>query len=156
MEKATNVSPGLTRGDKVHKKCMDRLVVVKDGLTHGLDSFTLIHKQTLDSSSEYTEIVSKSQEPERSQLLDIIKTSEDETKRKEAYDRLRELDDNKEQEIGNHNEFLQDEGDKANKKTAGTILLIVYVSGLITSKPVRQATGKLLTTMGKNFTWTVN
>ena len=156
MEKVTNASPRLTRGDMTHKKIMDRLEVVKDGLTHGLDSFTLIHKQTLDSFSEYIEKVSKSQEAERSQLLDIIKTSEDETKRKEVYDRLRELDDIKEQEIGNGNEFLQDVGDKANKNATGAMLLIVCVSGLITSKQVQQVTGKLLTTAGKNFTWTVN
>ena len=34
---------------------MDKLNVFKDGMTHGLDSFTLIHKQTLDSSLEYAE-----------------------------------------------------------------------------------------------------
>lgn len=151
MPKIGTTNPKLTRGDKVHKKYMDKLDVFKDGLMHGLDSLTLIHKQTLDSSVEYAEKVSKSQESERSALYEIIKTCEDEMRRKEAFIRLTELDRIKEEEIKNHDEFIQTERDKANKNTTGSLLLLAVTSGLISNKQVRQMTGKALTTISKNL-----
>ncbi len=155
MTKVTTTSPKLTREDKAHKKFMDKLDVFKDTLTHGLDSFTLIHKQTLDSSLEYAEKVSKFQEAERCVLYEIIKSCDDETKRKEAFARLTELDHIKEQEIKNHNEFIQNERDKANKNITGSILCFAVASGLISIKQVRQITGKVLTTMSKNLLQTM-
>lgn len=151
MPKVGTTSSKLTRGDKVHKKFMDKLDVFKDGLTHGLDTLTLIHKQTLDSSEEYVEKVSKTQETERSALYEIIKTCEDETRRKEAFIRLTELDRIKEEEIKNHDEFIQTERDKTNKNITGSILCLAVASGVISNKQVQQMTGKVLTTISKNL-----
>lgn len=148
MAKVDTPAPKLTRGDKAHRKFMDKLDTFKDGLTHGLDSITTIHKQGLDSSSEYYEKVSKSQELERSKLYRIIETCEDETKCKEAYARLKELDHIKEEEIRKHDELIQSERDKAYKNIAGGIIVLGTACGLIyKNKQVRQA----LTTMGKNI-----
>ena len=151
MAKVGTTSSKLTRGDKAHKKFMDKLSVFKDGMTHGLDSFTLIHKQTLDSSLEYAEKISKSQEAERSALYDIIRTCEDKTRRNEDFARLKELDRIKEVEIKNHNEFIQTERDKTNKNVTGSVLLLAVAGGLISSKQIRQMTGRFLTTISNNL-----
>lgn len=151
MPKVGTTSQKLTRGDKVHKKFMDKLDVFKNGLTHGLDSLTVIHKQTLDSSVEYAEKISKSQESERTAFYEIIKTCEDETRRKEAFTRLSELDRIKDGEIKKHDEFLQAERDKANKNITGSIVCLAVASGPISNKQVRQITGKALTTISKNL-----
>lgn len=151
MTKVTTTGPRLTRGDKAHKKYMDKLDVFKDGLNHGLNSFTLIHKQTLDASLEYAEKVSKSQELERSALYEIIKTCEDDTRCKEAFDRLAELDCIKEEEIKRHNELIQNEREIANKNIIGGLFLFAVAGGLISSKQVRQMTGKFLATVNKNL-----
>lgn len=140
--------PKPTRGDKAHKKFMDKLDTFKDGLTHGLDSITTIHKQGLDSSSEYYEKVSKAQEVERSELYKLIAACEDETKCKAAYARLKELDGIKEEEIKKHDELIQSERDKAYKNIAGAIIVLGTACGLIyKNKQVRQ----VITTMGKNL-----
>ncbi len=151
IKENTTTSSIPTRGDKAHKKFMDKLVVFKDGLIYGLDSFTLIHKQTLDSSLDYAEKVSKSQELERSALCEILKTCDDETRRKEAFARLTELDRIKKEEIKNHNEFIQTERDKANKNIVGSILLLAAASGVISNKSVRQK----LTAISKNLLQTM-
>lgn len=155
MKKTGTTSLKLTRGDKAHKKFMDRLNVFKDGMTHGLDSFTLIHKQTLDSSLEYAEKISKSQEAERAALYDIIKTCEDKIRRTEAFARLKELDHIKEEEIKNHNEFIQTERDKTNKNITGSIFCLAVAGGLISSKQVRQMTGRFLTKISNNLPRTI-
>ena len=148
MTKIDTPSPKLTRADKAHKKFMDKLDVFREGLEHSLDSIDSIHKRTLDSSSEYYDKVSKSQEFERTALYEIIKTCEDESRRKEAYERLKELDCNKKEDIKNHDELLQTERDKAYGNIAGGIILLGSACGLILkNKQVRQA----LTSMGKNF-----
>lgn len=85
MTKVNTMNTKLTRGDKAHKKFIEKLDVFKDGLKHGMDSLEMIHKQTLDSSVEFTKVVSKSQEVERTALYDIIKKCEDETRRKTNY-----------------------------------------------------------------------
>ena len=113
MTKVNTMNTKLTRGDKAHKKFIEKLDVFKDGLKHGMDSLEMIHKQTLDSSVEFTKVVSKSQEVERTALYDIIKKCEDETRRKEAFERLAELDRIKEKEVDTHNDFLKNEREKA-------------------------------------------
>lgn len=150
MEKMDTTGSKLTRQDKAHQKFMDKLDTFKDGLIHGLDSLKSTHKQTLDSSSEYATKIIESQKDERSELYAIIKTCEDETKRKEAYERLRELDRIKDEEIENHNRFLQSERDTANKNITGGIICLAVVSGLMTNKQLRQMTGKVLS-LGKNM-----
>lgn len=151
MEKTNTMDLKLTRGDKIYKKAMDKLNIFKDGLMHGLDSFTLIHKQTLNSCDEYVERISKSQEFERLELYEIIKISEDEIKRKEAFGRLKELDNIREKEIKNHNEFVQMEQDKFYKNIIGICFILAVASGLIPSRQVYQMTGKALDIMNKNF-----
>ena len=151
MTKADVMNTKLTRGDKAHKKFVEKLSVFKDGLKHGMDSLEVIHKQTLDSSEEFSKIVSKSQEGERTDLYDIIKNCEDETRRKEAYERLAELDRIKEKEIDAHNDFLKYEREKATRNITGGILCLAVAGGLISSKQVRQMSGKALTTISKNL-----
>lgn len=142
MANGGTTSMKMTRGDKAHKKFMDKFMVYKDGLKHSMDSFTTIHKQTLDAASKYTETVSKSQEAERASLYEVIKTSEDETRRREAYDRLTELDRIKDEEIKNHNEFSEKERDKANKNITGVVVCLAAAGGFISSKQGRQMLGK--------------
>ncbi len=77
---AATKNTGLTRGDKAHKKFMDKLNVLRDNVNHGYDSLKAVHKQTTDSSVSFKETVDKGQEAERKALYDIIKTSEDEEK----------------------------------------------------------------------------
>lgn len=151
MAKENVNAPNLTRGDKVHKKFMDKLDVFKDGMTKGLDSFTLVHKQTLDASTQYAEVVAKSQEAERAALYEVIKTCEDEARRKEAFERLKELDQIKEGEIKRHNDFTHNEREKAYINISGSIICLGVAAGLISNKQVRQATGKFLTTAGKKI-----
>lgn len=151
MAKVAATHPKLTRGDKTHRKIMDKLEIFKDGSIHGLDTFALIHKQTLDSASEYAETISKSQEAERCALYEIIKTTDDETKYNNAFARLAELDRIKEQSIQNHNKLIQGEGDKTNKNIAGTVLCLAAACGFISSKQVRQMSGKVLNTVSKNL-----
>ena len=153
MAKIDVDTPKITRGDKMHKKRMDKLNIFKDGLTYSLDSYALIHKQTLDSSAEYFEKISKSQEPERIMLCEIIKTCEDEKRRKEARERLKELDQIKAETIEKHNVFIQSEGDNTNKNITGSIHALAAVCGLIVipNKRLRQMTGKVLNTVNKSF-----
>lgn len=151
MTKVNTMNTKLTRGDKAHKKFIEKLDVFKDGLKHGMDSLEMIHKQTLDSSVEFTKVVSKSQEVERTALYDIIKKCEDETRRKEAFKRLAELDRIKEKEVDTHNDFLKNEREKANRNITGGILCLAVAGGLISSKQVRQMSGKALTTISKNL-----
>lgn len=46
MNKANTNIPKLTRGDKTHKKFIDRLNILNDCLTQSSKSITIIHKQT--------------------------------------------------------------------------------------------------------------
>lgn len=148
MAKVDTTSPKLTRWDKQQRNIMERFTALKDGLTHGFDSYTLIHKQTLDSFSENYETVSESQEFERHELYKIIETSEDETRRKEAFDRLEKLDHIKDKDINALNDRTQSEGDKSGKKIDGAILGLLAASGLILgNKQVRQ----FLSTTGKSL-----
>lgn len=116
-----------------------------------MDSITSIHEQTLESSDKYTEIVSMSQEFERTTLYEIIRNSDNETIRTEAFGRLKELDRIKEEEIKNHNEFLQTERDKSHKNIIGSVLCLAVAGGLINNKQVRQMTGKAVTKISKNL-----
>ena len=151
MTKVAAANSKITRADKTHRKIMDRLEIFKDGAIHSLDMFALIHKQTLDSASEYVETISKSQEAERCKLYEIIETTDDEIKYKAAFARLTELDRMQEQNIQNYNELAQGEGDKANKNIAGTILCLAAACGFLSNKQVRQMSGKVLNTVGKNL-----
>lgn len=151
MTKVNTVNTKLTRGDKAHKKFVEKLDIFKDGLKHGMDSLNAVHKQTLDSSVEFSEKISKSQEVERIALYDIIKQCEDETRRKEAFARLAELDRIKEKEVNTHNDFLKNEREKVNRNITGGILCLAVACGLISSKQVRQMSGKALTTISKNL-----
>ena len=151
MARTGTTSTKLTCGDKTHQKFIDKLAIFKEGLTHGMDSITSIHEQTLESSDKYTEIVSMSQEFERTTLYEIIRNSDNETIRTEAFGRLKELDRIKEEEIKNHNEFLQTERDKSHKNIIGSVLCLAVAGGLINNKQVRQMTGKAVTKISKNL-----
>ena len=54
---AATKNTGLTRGDKTHKKFMDKLNVLRDNVNHGYDSLKAVHKQTTDSSVRFKETV---------------------------------------------------------------------------------------------------
>ena len=142
---------GLTRGDKTHKKFMDKLNILRDNVNHGYDSLKAVHKQTVDASVKYTEAVAKGQEQERKDLYDIIKNSEDEKKIQWAKERIQELDCIKEKEIDRHNEFLKEEGDEIKKNIVGGMMLIAVSTGLISSKHVRQMGGKAISSISKNL-----
>lgn len=151
MAKDTTSISKPTRGDKVHKKYMDKLAVFKEGMTHCLDSFTVIHKQTLDAYSNFEETISKCQEPERTELYEIIKMCEDEERRKEAWDRLRELDGIKDNKTKEHNKSCNIEREKVYKNIAGSLICLGVATKVFNNKQVRQATGKALTTVSKNL-----
>ena len=68
MAKENSASNNLTRGDKEHKKFMEKYGAFKDSVIHSFDSLTTIQKQTLDSVDNYYEKVAKSQEVEKLQL----------------------------------------------------------------------------------------
>ena len=140
MAKVDVTSPKLTRWDKQQKVFYEKFTTLKDGLTHSFDYFAQIHKQTLSSPSDFFEKVSKSQEPERSVLLEIINTCEDEERRREAYERLKELDHILQEFNETHTEFLQSEGDKANKRGEYVVLALLAAGGFIglNNKQVRQ------------------
>ena len=110
-----------------------------------------VHKQTIDSSVSFQETVNKGQEAERKALYDIISKSENETRIKEAYGRLAELDRIKEKEINEHNEFLKDEREKTDKNIVGGMILIAVSAGLISNKQVRQMGGKVISSVGKSL-----
>ena len=143
---AATKNTGLTRGDKAHKKFMDKLNVLRDNVNHGYDSLKAVHKQTTDSSVRFKETVDKGQETERKALYDIIKTSEDEGKTEWAKERIQELDRIKEKEVNGHNEF-----EKTNKNIMGGMLLIAVSAGLISNKQVRQMCGKAISSVGKGL-----
>lgn len=144
MAEKRAISTYMTRYDKAHKKFMDKLNVLKDNVNHGYDSLKAVHKQTIDSSVSFQETVDKGQEVERKALYDIISKSENETRIKEAYGRLAELDRIKEQVINEHNEFLKDEREKTDKNIVGGMILIAVSAGLISNKQVRQMSGKVI------------
>ena len=125
--------------------------VLKDNVNHGYDSLKAVHKQTIDSSVSFQETVDKGQEVERKALYDIISKSENETRIKEAYGRLAELDRIKEQVINEHNEFLKDEREKTDKNIVGGMILIAVSAGLISNKQVRQMSGKVISSVGKSL-----
>ena len=128
----------LTRSDKIHIKKMDKLNAMKDPWIKGFDSFTKVHKQIIDSDGDYLEKVANSQKDEKAQLYEIIKTSDDEKRREEAFKRLEKLDDDANEKIKNHNDLSRSEGEKTNKNIASELLLIVSAAGLISYKPLRQ------------------
>ncbi len=151
MKKTGATKQGLTRGDKAHIQFMDKLNIIKESVAHGLDLFPTIQKQSIDASREFYETVSKSQEPERACWYEIIKNSKDPKEREMACNRLRELDNDKNEKTKEHDEqFLQIEGDKARKNIAGSIALVISFAGvsitcLVKNKQIRQ----LLTTASK-------
>lgn len=151
MAEKRAISTYMTRYDKAHKKFMDKLNVLKDNVNHGYDSLKAVHKQTIDSSVSFQETVDKGQEVERKALYDIISKSENETRIKEAYGRLAELDRIKEQVINEHNEFLKDEREKTDKNIVGGMILIAVSAGLISNKQVRQMSGKVISSVGKRL-----
>nr|WP_296831537.1 hypothetical protein [uncultured Marvinbryantia sp.] len=151
MAEKRAISTYMTRYDKAHKKFMDKLNVLKDNVNHGYDSLKAVHKQTIDSSVSFQETVDKGQEVERKALYDIISKSENETRIKEAYGRLAELDRIKEQVINEHNEFLKDEREKTDKNIVGGMILIAVSAGLISNKQVRQMSGKVISSVGKSL-----
>lgn len=146
---ATTKTTGLTRGDKAHKKFMDKLNVLRENVNHGYDSLKAVHKQTTDSAVSFKETVDKGQDAERKELYDIIKTSEDEGKIKWAKDRIQELDRIK--EINGHNEFLKEEREKTDRNITGGMLLLAVSAGLISNKQVRQMGGKAISSVGKGL-----
>ena len=148
---AATKNTGLTRGDKTHKKFMDKLNVLRYYVNHGYDSLKAVHKQTTDSSVRFKETVDKGQETERKALYDIIKTSEDEGKTEWAKERIQELDRIKEKEVEEHNEFLKEEREKTNKNITGGMLLIAVSACLISNKQVRQMGGKAISSVGKGL-----
>ena len=151
MAEKRAISTYMTRYDKAHKKFMDKLNVLKDNVNHGYDSLKAVHKQTIDSSVSFQETVDKGQEVERKALYDTISKSENETRIKEAYGRLAELDRIKEQVINEHNEFLKDEREKTDKNIVGGMILIAVSAGLISNKQVRQMSGKVISSVGKSL-----
>lgn len=151
MAEKRAISTYMTRYDKAHKKFMDKLNVLKDNVNHGYDSLKAVHKQTIDSSVSFQETVDKGQEVERKALYDIISKSENETRIKEAYGRLAEIDRIKEQVINEHNEFLKDEREKTDKNIVGGMILIAVSAGLISNKQVRQMSGKVISSVGKSL-----
>ena len=151
MAEKRAISTYMTRYDKAHKKFMDKLNVLKDNVNHGYDSLKAVHKQTIDSSVSFQETVDKGQEVERKALYDIISKSENETRIKEAYGRLAELDRIKEQVINEHNEFLKVEREKTDKNIVGGMILIAVSAGLISNKQVRQMSGKVISSVGKSL-----
>ena len=52
MENAKTTKQGLTRGDKAHKKFMDKVDVVKETVMRGIDATPKIQKQANDSFNE--------------------------------------------------------------------------------------------------------
>lgn len=151
MPKTSTSTPKITRGDKIHKKFIDRLNILNDNLVQSSKVITIVNKQSLDSSAVYYEKVAKSQESERVALCDIIKTCEDESKRREAFERLAELDKLKEKDIKNHNEFIQSERDVANRNIIGNVLLFAVATGLISNKQIRRKTGKTFTQISQKL-----
>lgn len=146
MEKTGTIRQGLTRGDKAHKKIMDKLEIVKESVIRGMDSFSTIHKQTIDASREYFEAVSKSQEEERACWHEKIKTSDDPKEIEIACNRLRELDKDKYEKTNEHDEkMLQSEADKTRKNIAGAIVVLVSITGLATNKKIRHVARTVLT-----------
>ena len=129
----------LTRGDKMHLKNMDKLNAVKDTAIHGIDSFTKVHKQIIDSDGDYLEKVANSQKDEKAQLYEIIKTSDDEKKREEAYNRLKELEYIADERIKKHNELSKSEGEKTNNNIASSVALVVTIAcGALYGKQIKQ------------------
>lgn len=128
----------LTRGDKIHKKKMDKLNALKDPVIKGFDSFTKVHKQIIDSDGEYLEKVANFQKDEKAHLYEIIKTSDDEKKREEALKRLDKLDDDALKMIKNHNELSRNEGEKADKNIINALLFLAGTAGLLHNRTVRQ------------------
>lgn len=151
MAEKRATSTNMTRSDKAHKKFMDKLNALRDNVNHGYDSLKAVHKQTTDSSVSFKETVDKGQEAERKALYDIISKSENETRIKEAYARLAELDRIKEKEVNEHNEFLKDECEKTDKNIVGGMMLIAVSAGLISNKQVRQIGGKAISSVGKSL-----
>lgn len=151
MAEKRATSTNMTRSDKAHKKFMDKLNALRDNVNHGYDSLKAVHKQTTDSSVSFKETVDKGQEAERKALYDIIGKSENETRIKEAYARLAELDRIKEKEVNEHNEFLKDEREKTDKNIVGGMMLIAVSAGLISNKQVRQIGGKAISSVGKSL-----
>lgn len=75
MKEKKIIGTAMTRSDKLHKKFIDKLNVLKDNVNHGYDSLKVVHKQTTDSAVSFKEAVDKGQEAERKVLYDILKNS---------------------------------------------------------------------------------
>lgn len=151
MAEKKTTSTNMTRSDKAHKRFMDKLNALRDNVNHGYDSLKAVHKQTTDSAVSFKETIDKGQEAERKALYDIISKSENEARIKEAYDRLVELDRIKGKEVSEHNEFLKDERERADKNIVGGMMLLAVSAGLISNKQIRQMGGKAISSVGKSL-----
>ena len=141
----------MTRSDKLHKKFIDKLNVLKDNVNHGYDSLKAVHKQTTDSAVNFKEAVDKGQEAERKALYDIIKNSADEGKFLWVKERIQELDCIKEKEVEGYNKFLEKEREKTDRNITGGMLMLAVSAGLISNKQVRQMGGKAIGFVGKSL-----
>ena len=92
MKEKKIIGTAMTRSDKLHKKFIDKLNVLKDNVNHGYDSLKVVHKQTTDSAVSFKEAVDKGQEAERKVLYDILKNSADEGKILWVKERIGNMD----------------------------------------------------------------
>lgn len=141
----------MTRSDKLHKKFIDKLNVLKDNVNHGYDSLKVVHKQTTDSAVSFKEAVDKGQEAERKVLYDILKNSADEGKILWVKERIQELDRIKEKELEGYNKFLEKEREKTDRNIIGGMLMLAVSTGLISNKQVRQMGGKTIGFVGQSL-----
>lgn len=151
MKQKKIISTAMTRSDKLHKKFIDKLNVLKDNVNHGYDSLKAVHKQTTDSAVNFKEAVDKGQEAERKALYDIIKNSADEGKFLWVKERIQELDRIKEKEVEGYNKFLEKEREKTDRNITGGMLMLAVSAGLISNKQVRQMGGKAIGFVGKSL-----
>lgn len=154
MANAGTGTTKLTRGDKAHKKFMDKYDALKASMMHGMDSFTVTQKQTLDAATKQYEIVAKSQEAERVALYEIIKTSDDAVKIEKANERLAKLDSIAEKANKEYVKLAQEEREKADNNISGVMLCLVVAGGFISIKQfkhLQKIGGKAWNTVSKNI-----
>ncbi len=151
MENAKTTKQGLTRGDKAHKKFMDKVDVVKETVMRGIDATPKIQKQANDSFNEYVENIKNSHKLEIEYNYEIIKTSENEKERAMARARIKEIDHIIEEEIKNGASFFRDGGNEANANVLMYVFFIAGVAGLfiVKNKEVRQIARKAFVTAGE-------
>ncbi len=150
MKKTGATKQGLTRGDKAHKKNLEKSKIFESGLKQVFNSSTVIHKQTIDAKIESMKLNSKSWEAEQLSLYEIIKNPEiDEKTKVWAQNRIEEHSLAQEKTDKDFDEFLEN----AEKKPYaiiwdGLILSALIVTGVLTisTKRGRQMISTALTT----------